>query len=134
MGTWGVGSFDNDDALDWADDFANAPSLDLIGEALSAVSEMDEDEYLEVTESGAAIAAAEVVAALNGKPSADLPDDIAAWVKPQGTLASPELVSLALSALKRIDRMSEFDDNWIEDSTRQEWHKALSELSSRLAS
>ena len=74
MGTWGVGSFDNDDALDWADGFANAPGIDLIEEALSAVSEMGDDE------------------------------------------------------------MSEADDNWIEDSTPEEWHKALSELSGRLAS
>jgi hypothetical protein len=75
MGTWDIGSFDNDQAMDWAADLTESDDLSLIEEALG-VDERTLDECSGVD----VLAAAEVVAALKGKPSAGLPEDVVAWV------------------------------------------------------
>jgi hypothetical protein len=65
MGTWGVGAFANDTAGDWSYEFKGADlqaGLTLIRDALNG----DEDEL--------AVAAAEMVAAINGQPASPLPD------------------------------------------------------------
>jgi hypothetical protein len=75
MGAWGAGSFENDDAVDWLAEFCSEPGISVMLEALSVITDADEDEYLELPESCIGIAAAELVAALNGAPVSDLPHD-----------------------------------------------------------
>jgi hypothetical protein len=79
MGTWGIGTFDNDDALDWFEEL-EAEGLQVAGSAIQVVLDLS-PEYLESSVCANALAAAEVVAALRGRPSADLPDKVAAWVR-----------------------------------------------------
>jgi hypothetical protein len=65
MGTWGVGAFANDAAADWALEFKYTDlqaGLRLIRDTLNG----DDDELR--------IAAAEMVAAINGHPASPLPD------------------------------------------------------------
>jgi Domain of unknown function (DUF4259) len=79
MGAWGVGSFDNDDAADWLNDqLRRSADLRPIQTALDAVAQLDPTGYLEAPEASAAVAAAEVVAALAGDPAANLPSDVTA--------------------------------------------------------
>ena len=80
MGAWGHDSFDNDDAGDWQCDLVDSSDMSAIAEALNGVTD-DAEDYIEAPECSMAIAAAEVVAALHGNPSATLPDDAQAWVK-----------------------------------------------------
>jgi hypothetical protein len=65
MGAWGVLAFDNDDAADWAYDFAEADDLSLVESAFDTVAEAED--YLEAPEASNALAACEVLARLNGK-------------------------------------------------------------------
>ncbi len=112
MGAWAEGSFDNDDAADWVWELAEADTS-ILEEAFSRVAECED--YLEATDCVVAIAAAE------------LPGEVSAFVTRIGTPPSPELVSSALSALKRIKTRSELQESWAE------WHQAIAELESRLA-
>ncbi len=75
MGTWGAKSFENDDAMDWIAVIEEASDTEPMKDALAAVLEA-EGEYLEAPDCSNAMAAAEVIAALNGAPSPDLPEEV----------------------------------------------------------
>lgn len=79
MGTWGYGSFENDDALDWVGDLAEARSLKPVGAALDAALSPTADFGIS-GEAEWGMAAAEVVAALGGAPVGDLPEEVTAWI------------------------------------------------------
>ena len=135
MGAWGTGSFENDDAHDWLNDFFDAPSMEAVEEALTTVAAFDADEYLEMPECGAALAAAEIVAALRGAPSSDLPADVTLWVREQrerDTSADARLVGLARRAVGRVKADSEMNDTWINEATRQQWLTRVADLEARL--
>ena len=63
MGAWGVGSFENDDAADWVAGLDEISLADLTGILSQAA---DDPAYLEGPAASVAVAAGEVVAALNG--------------------------------------------------------------------
>ena len=132
MGAWGSGSFENDDASDWIADFCNDPDADLISDALSTVAGTGADEYLEAPDCSVGLAAAEVVAALKGAPSADMPDEAKECVSKLKTKAEPGLVSLASRAVERIKANSELKELWDESEHPSEWYAAVANLEARL--
>lgn len=70
MGVWGVGPFENDVAADWAFEFADADigrGLALVRDALVAAADIGPAEYLDGDLGTNALAAAELVALINGK-------------------------------------------------------------------
>lgn len=85
MGAWSADLFGNDEASDFPDAFLKRPSAEFLSANLRAISKTPRDDYLEAPDCERALAAAEIVAALAGKPAAKLPDDVAAWLA--GTLA-----------------------------------------------
>jgi hypothetical protein len=129
MGTWGPGSFENDTAADWADGLQRCADATLITEALSAVNECPE--FLEADEAACALAAAEVVAALCGRPAAQLPEQLAIWAHEHAAVFTPELLQLAATALNRITTDSELKTLW-EDGGADEWFKVVADLERRL--
>lgn len=81
MGAFGPGCFENDDALDFA------AELEASGEeALTEVLEraVGGDGVRDAGLGAAALAAAEVVAALAGRGSKELPDEVKLWVADAG--------------------------------------------------
>jgi len=78
MGAWGAGNFENDDALDWLA-VLQAEGLQAAGGAIQDVLTLADD-YLEATTCCAALAAAEVIAALRGRPASRLPDELVEWL------------------------------------------------------
>jgi hypothetical protein len=132
MGTWGSGSFENDDASDWVANFCDEPDRELISDALSTVAEMDAHEYLEAPDCSAGIAASEVVAALKGAASPDLPEGVKECVSKLKMKADPAMISLALKAMERIRTDSELKELWDESENPEEWYGAVSNLEARL--
>jgi Domain of unknown function (DUF4259) len=130
MGAWAAGSFDNDDAGNWVWELAEAETS-ILEEVFSRVT--DCEDYLEAPDCSIGIAAAEVVAALRKRPATKLPDEVSVFVTRIGAPPPAELVSSALSALKRIKTKSELQELWDESDSRAEWHQAIAELESRLA-
>lgn len=130
MGAWGVDSFANDDALDWVAELEER-GLPAVDAALGGVLEL-EDEYLEAPAACAAIAAAEVVAALAGHPATTLPPEVTEWVAAHRGGFQPELVALARRAVERIVAESELRELWAESEELGAWEVSVADLRSRL--
>ena len=130
MGAWGSGSFENDDAADWLaqlDTVAPADLTNLFGQAA------DDATYFEAPAASVVVAAAEVVAALNGSPAERVPPAIVKWTtnRPAPT---PELKALALRALERVRKNSELKDLWLEADGLNDWIVAIQDLQTRVGS
>ena len=132
MGAWGHSSFENDDALDWVGDLEESTDTSAIIEALNAVTD-DAEDYIEAPECSMAIAAAEVVAALNGNGAPSRPEEVTEWLKEK---PKPEasLIAKARQAIDIVLADSELKELW-EENTEDfpKWTAALEELISRLS-
>ena len=98
-GAWESGSFDNDDAQDWAAQCARSKGSVFVSSTLSAVLA---EGYVEAPECSAAIAAAEVVAAAKGRPSASLPKELSVWLAQQQKNEITKLAPVASKAMLRV--------------------------------
>src|SRR5262245_44520349 len=78
MGTWGVGSFENDQALDFVRQVMEDGDLSYVDECLGVDPAREDFDVCIGTD---VVTAAEVVAALSGNPSADFPKELSNWVK-----------------------------------------------------
>ena len=130
MGAWGLGSFENDDALDWVIDLESTSDMTLISDTLSVVNESEED-YLDASDSSFPIVAAEVVAALGGKPADELPDEVVKWVQGKGE-PGPDLVSGAKQAISAVLDSSELKELWEETDEFEIWVNDVESLLERL--
>jgi hypothetical protein len=128
VGAWGPGSFDNDDALDWLAELTEGSSLGPVNTAFALVQEAD---YLEAPDAAAAVAAAEIVAALMGRPPADLPEEAAEWVQAHPSTPGATLVARARGSVIRVREDSELKELW-EEGDAGEWHASMDELAARL--
>jgi hypothetical protein len=131
MRAWGPGSFENDDALDWLGELAASDDgAGALFWAFEAV--VDGVGYAEAAEASAALAAAEMVAALHGRPAAELPEDAAAWIRANAGAVSDEALPLARAAVERVRRSSELRDLW-DEADPAPWYAAVNDLLERLA-
>lgn len=131
MGAWGPGNFENDDALDWIGELAEAKDgWALVRSTLSAAAKSD---YPEAPDGSAALASAECVAiALGRPPGAAAPGELAAWVARHRAGCSGELRVLALRAVQRIRSHSELRALWGE-SEEADWDDVVADLERRLS-
>lgn len=133
MGTWGSGSFENDDAGDFAIDFESEG----LG-ALSAAFDFSDEEPLDASKAQRAVAAAEILAMiLNGETEAEglspeLYDAIerhASDIRPRGKA----LARQALAVLEHVlDEQSELRMLWMESGDADDWIAAIADLGERL--
>ena len=96
MATNGPGGFDNDGAVDWLYELAKSRGLDVVKSALEAV-----DSEPDAVTSVCAVAAAEVVAALRGRPTDDLPDEVVQFIdRTDAGLVDDAVLALANGAVR----------------------------------
>lgn len=132
MGAWSHNSFDNDDALDWIADLTESTGTKAIVDALDSVTDKAED-YIEAPECSIAIAAAEVVAAMNGKGAESLPPEVKEWLTGQSA-AGAALTAKARSAVDAVLSNSELKELWEENADDfPRWTALLNDLKSRLS-
>src|SRR5215468_4138208 len=132
MGAWGHNSFENDEARDWVADLEAVSDVSVIVEALAHVTD-EPGQYMEAPECSMAIAAAEVVAALNGRPSSSLPGKVQAWLAGKPAPAA-SLVAKARRAVDAVLVESELKDLWTENvGDFPKWTSALNDLKQRLS-
>lgn len=129
MGSWGTGSFENDDAKDWLATLSAVTPDDLMQILVRAA---EDPEYLEAPAASVAVAAAEVVAAWSGSPASTVPREIVEWTKKDPQPPSPDLKAAAVRALERVRRNSEVKDLWMEADGLNDWILAIRELQARL--
>jgi hypothetical protein len=132
-GGWDVGPFDNDDALDWVWELTESDDLSSIDHALQTV--LDTSDYIEAPDASMAVAAAEVVAALKGKPRAQLPDEVDVWVKDHDLIVDESTSQKARKAIELImdDGSSELAQLWSDaPELADAWRADLANLLQRL--
>ncbi len=131
MGTWGIDAFANDGAMDW---FAGleAESLIVAGVAVQAILDLAPD-YLEAPVCEEGLAAAEIIAGIRGRPSLDLPPDVAAYVrKLAGFDLGDELVENTRRAVALVLESSELAELWAESDEGDAWRASVIDLQRRL--
>jgi hypothetical protein len=131
MGTWGVGAFQNDDAMDWVAALSSARDASVLRIAFDTVLN-DDEAYIESPEASVALAAAAVVAAAIGAPGPELPLAVADWLAHHRGDVMSATVREAREAVSRVISHSELRDLW-EDSDVSEWEVGVAHLLKRLA-
>lgn len=134
MGAWSADNFGNDDAADWAYGLEESDDLSLVEATIAAALSTDE-EYLESPSACEAIAAAEVIARLQGNwgERTSYTETVDAWVERVRLRPSPDLVERARQALDRIlGPDSELRELWEEAEESDEWARNVTELRGRL--
>jgi hypothetical protein len=131
MGAWGIGSFQNDDALDWVAELEDSRGLKVVKAALREVVDAG-DGYLEITPASRGVAAAEVVAGLNDAPGDDLPEEVENWIEEQRGRSNADLSALALEVLMRIRTKCELYELWMEAADGKSWLEGITKLEERL--
>ncbi|TGD80320.1 DUF4259 domain-containing protein [Hymenobacter wooponensis] len=130
MGTSGFRNFDNDDAADFLADFADDPNEVVLLEALITAAE--EEGYVEADVAAQALAAAEIVAAWQGQPSADFPDDMLELADELDVSDEDELTELARRAVEAVLKRSELLDLWQDSKELPQWQQTQQDLLKRL--
>ncbi|QJX48652.1 DUF4259 domain-containing protein [Hymenobacter taeanensis] len=130
MGTFGYQNFDNDDAADFLADFADDPSELLLLETLITAAE--EEGYIEADVAAQALAAAEIVAAWQGQPAADFPEDLQEVAYELDVSDEDELTELARRAVATVLQRSELLELWQESKEFPQWQQAQQDLLKRL--
>ncbi|MBX2883537.1 MAG: DUF4259 domain-containing protein [Granulosicoccus sp.] len=131
-GAWGIGSFENDDALDFIDSFEDNPRVESVVATLKGIA--NHQGYLQASDGAYAIVAAEILAVMNDHSNANVPDSIVMWSKNQSK-PKPEHLQLGLRALSKVCdfELSELAQLWSEDPEMLEkWKLHLAELESWL--
>lgn len=130
MGAWADGPFDNDDALDFVDDLAEAPDWRTVVRMIDHVAK--QAGYLEAPEGSIAVAAAAIVAAAVGDATI-LPDNHRQLKAALG--APPEgAVALARAALARVVApASELDELWQGGDDHDTWLTQIAALQTTLS-
>jgi hypothetical protein len=134
MGAWGVGSFDNDTACDWAQELDASDDLAPVHSALDAVLASG-DGYLDSDDACCAIAACEVVARLRGNwGKRDVYSErVDRWVAWHPITPDVGVITKAHAALDRIlGDNSEERELW-EESDFAGWKSSLDDLRRRLS-
>ena len=86
---------------------------------------------VEAPDASCALAAAEVDAALKGRPAQDLPDDLRSWI--EGKSAPKDgIVSKAREAVAAVLKGSELRDLWEESDGLEDWQPIVQDLQRRL--
>ena len=130
MSVWGVGIFENDDALDWIYDLADSGSLTRVSTALDVIIR-DKDDFPELSDCRIALAATEIIAAMHGDPSLDLPEEAEEWIGDK-ILENENLRAKAEESVMIIMKNSELKDKWEHSSSFESWQLKMQNLQKRL--
>lgn len=125
MGAWGVGNFENDDAVDWACDIAGSKGVKVLTAPLRSI--VSTSDYIEAPDCCQALVSAEIIAKNLYQDTLDLPEEIQGWLKQKkGLFGKPPIIegehaSLAAEAVKKIISDSELKDLWQEAGEYEQW-------------
>ena len=134
MGTWGVGVFENDNACDWAYELEESDDLSVIESALDSVLDSGAD-YLDADVAEEGLAAAEVVACLQGNCSHKnaYTESIQAWIAAHPFQVNAELAQKAAKVVERVvTDPSELKELWGESEEPDEWETVVAGIRERI--
>ncbi|WP_045690386.1 MULTISPECIES: DUF4259 domain-containing protein [Hymenobacter] len=130
MSTWGYYNFDNDTAADFAGAFRDNPDEASLADALQRAANGDQD--IDATAASEALAAAEIVAAIQGHPAQDFPADLILVIRQLNPAASTDLRKMSRKAVKAIAKHSELQELWAGSEDSNNWQELQKDLVHRL--
>lgn len=130
MGAWGIGSFENDDALDWVIDLEAAENFQILADAFDIVIDQKGNQA-DAYDASIAVCAAEVTAGLLGNPADDLPEEVLVWIDSRPD-PSTTLVNMAKDSLSVVLKDSELRLLWEETDEFEAWRETIFDLQERL--
>lgn len=130
MGTWGCRSFENDSALDWVYLLQKHDDHGFVFDALKLINSQTNAILVEPAPTHA-IAAAEVIAAILGRPSEDCPASVKTWIKNKSPIPPP-IVAQAIQAVQTIQSDSSLKRLWRCQEDLEAWEGVLQDLANRL--
>lgn len=130
MGAWGTRNFENDGSQDWIFDVIDSKDGGLVTDTLARV--INHTEALETADCEEGLAAAELVAALVGKPSEDFPEDPLDKLDILNLIATKALRNQAVAAVNKILGASEMKNYWDESGQLDAWTAVQASLVKRL--
>jgi hypothetical protein len=134
MGAWGEKAFENDSALDWFNEL-ESEGVDALRDLLERVADTDEADYLDVDDGAPAIAAAEIVAAAQGRGRDRLTKPVIAWLDASASdLVEDDLILAARAVERVVAANSELRELWEEGGPDSPWHADVRTLLTRLGS
>jgi hypothetical protein len=134
MGTWAVDAFGNDTSADWAWELEKAADISLVEKALDTAISANSD-YLGAPEAMEALAAAEVIARLQGNwgERSSYSDPVDKWVEANAFIPTGGLIAKAHQVLELVvGPNSELNELWQESSDHEAWLASVAELKSRV--
>jgi hypothetical protein len=134
MGIWSVEGFASDDALDWIESLDPHEGPEPVLRVLRTIAEAP-DPRLTAARAEIGLAAAELVAAMNGQAHPDLPAAARRWIESQTGDSVVPLESLidATRALDFVVTSSQLAEAWSQRVDRAAWRATLDDLRMRLA-
>lgn len=135
MGAWAIDAFGNDDACDWACELEETDDLSFIDHTLSKALAIDTD-YLEAPDASEGIAAAEVVARLQGNfgERNSFTEAVDSWVSESNLKPTSNLNKKAHAVLDRVlSEPSELLELWQESDEFNSWKASVLDIKSRIA-
>jgi hypothetical protein len=132
MGTWGVGSFENDPAMDWLNGIDERDATGNIGKAFDDV--LTADDCVEAPEAQVGLAAAELLAALAGRGGGSLPQPALDVIGGHQSAVDSALIVRAVKTIERVTRDSELQQLWADSRRGSEWTAVVRNLRGRLLS
>jgi hypothetical protein len=127
MGAWGIKPFENDGAGDFEAELCvfhpDDPNF-----IRSIFESADTEDYLEVDIGQAVVAAATIIAAMNGMEDDTIPERVRTWIDRNNHYNSASLVPIALQALDSVARdaeHSEIYELWQESEHFYEWQASI---------
>ena len=127
------GIFDDDEVTDWLVGF-ETDGVPAIEAALTAINDLDKDDFIEAADASFALAAAELVAAARDEDHGRLPKSIhAALETHEDAINAAKLSGAARKAVGRVLKNSELKDTAEENNEGDEWAEDLGDLLERLS-
>ena len=130
MSVWGTGIFENDDALDWVYDLADSGTMARVISALDVIFK-NKDDDLELADCRIGLAAAEIIAAMTGDPSPEMPEEAEEWIG-EKILENERLREKAQQVVHVIQKKSALRNKWEKSANYPQWQAALDDLQKRL--
>ena len=133
MGAWGIGTFENDDAVEWLDELQASADSSVLQTALERPE--NDEEYIESPEGIHILCAGEILAALQDQPTTDLPDEARDWVQEHKSLDVSALIPIATRKIDHVlDDGSELRELWQEnEADYPAWRENVLALKARLS-
>lgn len=132
MGAWDSGIFDNDEALDWVQEFLNLPTAQAKEELIERTLEAAlRSEHMDCGVVESAMAAGETIAAVLGRPSAQAPAELQDWAR-KAEADFSALLPRAVKIAQTLRGSAAYRSMWLDSTSYPRWQSHADDLIARL--